>query len=57
MKTLLLVDRNMFLYNFMPDLHLSLKVSVYENTEASVGSAKARVLRVNGVDTAGRRSL
>ena len=39
MRTLLLVDRNVFLYSFIPDLHLSLKMSVYENTEASVGSA------------------
>lgn len=38
MKTLPLVDRNMFSYSFIPDLPLSLeeKMFIYENTEASV---------------------
>ena len=45
MKTLPLVDRNMFSYSFIPDLPLSLeeKMFIYENTEASVEPAGPRL--------------
>lgn len=55
MKTLPLVDRNLFSYNFIPDLPLSLKkeISIYENTEASVEFAKAHVFRAKRLASIG----